>query len=190
MVDKKPSEADDVNALADEELEEAVAEELTLEESAAKADEYLQDLLRLKAEFENYRKRMVREQTEAISRASSGLISNLLEVMDDFELALVATEAISGEHEAVAKGIERVYAKLYDTLKKEGLERIDDQGVTFDASIHEAVAHDDAGSTDGDLVVDEVFRSGYRIGPKVIRPAMVRVKRFDPAGGDPAGGQG
>lgn len=150
--------------------------ELRAEAEAARlqAAEYLDDLQRLKAEFENFRKRLAREQTEAIGRASERLVEDLLGVVDDFDLALVALEDLDEEYAGVAKGIEAVYEKFNAVLAKEGIERIDTSGVTFDTEIHEAVAHEDDGS-DSELVVAEVYRPGYKLRSKVIRPAMVKV---------------
>lgn len=145
-----------------------------VESAESRAAEHLEDLQRLKAEFDNFRKRMLREQTEAIGRAGQRLVEELLDVVDDFDLALGALGSLGEEHAALAKGVEAVYGKLFALLGKEGVERIDASGVPFDTEIHEAVAHDDNGA-DGELMVAEVFRPGYKMGQKVLRPAMVKV---------------
>lgn len=145
------------------------------------AAEYRDHLQRVQAEFENYRKRVSRERMEATAIATGALVEQLLEVLDEFELALGATESLGAEHASVTKGIEAVYAKLFDTLRKQGLQRIDETGAGFDANIHEAVASATDGSGDDDLVVAEVFRPGYRVGSRVIRPAMVKVGHSDKA---------
>lgn len=144
------------------------------EAAESRTAEHLDDLQRLKAEFDNFRKRMLREQTEAIGRAGQRLIEELLDVVDDFDLALGALGGLGEEHTALAKGVEAVYGKLFALLGKEGVERIDTTGVPFDTEIHEAVAHDGNGA-DGELIVAEVFRPGYKMGQKVLRPAMVKV---------------
>lgn len=160
---------------SEKELRERVQKlSVAAEEARSQASEYLEDLQRLKAEFENFRKRMIREQTAAIGRASERLIEELLLVLDDFDLALSALNELDEKHQGIVKGMEAVYEKLYSILTREGIERIDAAGVPFDAEVHEAVAHDDNGSDD-DLVVTEVFRPGYRLKTKVIRPAMVKV---------------
>ncbi|RIK10060.1 MAG: nucleotide exchange factor GrpE [Acidobacteria bacterium] len=161
--------------LNEEELRQRLRELRAAAESAeSKASEHLNDLQRLKAEFDNFRKRVLREQTEAIGRAGERLVEELLDVVDDFDLALDALESLGDEHSGLAKGIEAVYGKLFALLDKQGVERIDTRGVPFDAEVHEAVAHDDSGA-DGELIVAEVFRPGYKMGQKVIRPAMVKV---------------
>lgn len=168
----------------EEGLEEGMSEDelrLRLQEARAAVEsaesrtaEHLEDLQRLKAEFDNFRKRMLREQTEAIGRAGQRLVEELLDVVDDFDLALGALGSLGEEHAALAKGVEAVYGKLFALLGKEGVERIDASGAPFDTEIHEAVAHDDNGA-DGELMVAEVFRPGYKMGQKVLRPAMVKV---------------
>lgn len=168
----------------EEGLEEGMSEDelrLRLQEARAAVEsaesrtaEHLEDLQRLKAEFDNFRKRMLREQTEAIGRAGQRLVEELLDVVDDFDLALGALGSLGEEHAALAKGVEAVYGKFFALLGKEGVERIDASGVPFDTEIHEAVAHDDNGA-DGELMVAEVFRPGYKMGQKVLRPAMVKV---------------
>src|SRR5947209_19147502 len=102
-----------------------------------KSAEYLDHLQRLKAEFDNYRKRVLKEQTRAVETASEPLIRRLLEVLDEFELALLAAEQ-RPDTEKVLHGVELVYAKLLDILRAEGLERIDAQGEPFDPAYPEA----------------------------------------------------
>ena len=135
-------------------------------------DEYLNSLQRLQADFENYRKRVVRLSEEAANRASGDLVVKLLPVLDAFDLAQ-AHFASSPTDESEALGQSR--ALLLDALAKEGLERIDEVGVTFDPQVHDAVAH--VANDDGSgQIVDEVLRAGYRWKGGVLRPAMVRVK--------------
>jgi len=125
---------------------------------------------RVQADFENYRKRMLREQTEAIARANEALVEQLLPVLDSAALAVTQLEDAD---ERVRKGIELVFAELVAVLEKAGLERIDDTDVTFDPNIHEAVLQE--GGPGGDPVVAELVRPGYRLKGKVLRPAMVKV---------------
>ncbi len=135
-------------------------------------DDYLNSLQRLQADFENYRKRVIRLSEEAATRASGDLVVKLLPVLDAFDLAQAHFAATpTDESEALSQS----RALLLDALAKEGLERIDDVGVTFDPQVHDAVAHvaDDEGSGQ---VIDEVLRAGYRWKGGVLRPAMVRVK--------------
>jgi molecular chaperone GrpE len=150
---------------------EGVAEATT----PGRAEEYLADLQRLKAEYDNYRKRILREQTRAVEFASEGLVLRLLEVIDEFELALVAAEHEQASDRFV-HGVEMVYAKLVEILKNEGLERIDAQGKPFDPEIHEALLQAE-GPEDGELYVADVLRRGYTLKGRVIRPAGVKVAR-------------
>ena len=143
-----------------------------LEEARAQAASYLEDLKRLKAEFENYRKRMVKEQTAMIERASASIVERLLPILDNFELALMAADRTK-DYESMVRGVEMVYGELLEVLKREGLERIDSLHKPFDPELHEAVMHAE-GEGDEIVVLDEM-RSGYKLGGRVIRPAMVKV---------------
>jgi len=138
------------------------------------AGEYLDQARRLQAEFDNYRKRVLKEQTRAVELAAEPMVRRLLEVLDDFELALMAAEE-KPDFDRFLKGVELVYAKLVDGLKSEGLERIEAEGVPFDPSEHEALMQ--TGQGDGEPIVADVLRQGYRLHGHVIRPAGVRVER-------------
>jgi molecular chaperone GrpE len=145
-----------------------------LENAKAQAAEYLDHLRRLQAEFANYRKRTIKEQTRAIEAASEPLVQRLLEVLDDFELALMAAEK-RPDFDKFLHGVELVYAKLLESLRNQGLERIDARGKPFDPARHEALMQ--SGEGDGEAVVDDVLRQGYTLKGRVIRPAGVRVSR-------------
>ncbi|MGH9089378.1 MAG: nucleotide exchange factor GrpE [Acidimicrobiales bacterium] len=149
---------------------------------AAERDEYLTALQRLKADFENYRKRVQREQEALAGRAAGGLVAKLLPVLDNLDLAW-AHLGTEGDEEARAVGQAR--EQLLEVLGKEGLERVDAAEVPFDPVVHDAVAHapageepDEAGVTvdEAGVTVDEVLRAGYRWRGQVLRPAMVRVR--------------
>ncbi|HEY2802564.1 MAG TPA: nucleotide exchange factor GrpE [Actinomycetota bacterium] len=145
-----------------------------LERSEAKAAEYLDHLRRLQADFDNYRKRTIKEQTRAIDAAAEPLVQRLLEVLDDFELALMAAEQ-KPDFDKFLHGVELVYAKLKESLRAAGLERIEAEGKPFDPEQHEALMQ--TGSGEGDPVVDDVLRQGYTLKGRVIRPSGVRVTR-------------
>jgi molecular chaperone GrpE len=144
-------------------------------ESEGRAEEYLADLRRLKAEFENYRKRVFREQTRTLELAAEPLVAKLLEVVDEFELALMAAEA-KPDFDRFLHGVELVYAKLTDILRSEGLERIEAEDRPFDPERHEALLQAE-GETDGEPYVADVLRTGYTLKGRVIRPAGVKVGR-------------
>jgi molecular chaperone GrpE len=154
---------------------EDIAEELDeLGKVQAERDEYLDALRRVQADFENYRKRMLREQTALVERATEGLVEQLLPVLDNFERALESIDAgTSDEMSRVRKGVELVFAGLYGALEKAGVSRIEALGKPFDPHEHEAVAQD---AGDGEPVVTEVLRTGYRFKGRVLRPATVKVK--------------
>ena len=143
-----------------------------LEAARAEAAQHLDDLLRLKAEFENFRKRMVKEQSLIVERASASVVERLLPILDNFELALIAADRTK-DYEAMVRGVEIVYSELLELLHKEGLERIDALHKPFDPELHEAVMRVD-GEGDELVVVDEM-RPGYKIAGRVVRPAMVKV---------------
>jgi molecular chaperone GrpE len=129
---------------------------------------------RVQADFENYRKRMLREQTALAERASESLVEQLLPVLDNFELALVSLDEAD---EKVRKGVELAYADFLSVLERAGLERIATDGEPFDPEVHEAVAHEagaHGGAADHPTVV-ETMREGYRLKGRVLRPAMVKV---------------
>jgi len=144
--------------------------------SKREAAEHLDDLRRLKAEFENYRKRVLREQTQIVERASQQLVEKLLPILDNFELALIAADRTK-DYEALVRGVEIVFGELMDLLHKEGLQKIDALGKPFDPTQHEAVLEVGDGPPEGDPVVAEVVRNGYTHKGKVVRPAMVKVIR-------------
>jgi molecular chaperone GrpE len=129
---------------------------------------YLDDLQRLQAEFENYRKRMVREQTAMVQRAGERLVEKLLPVLDHFEAAIAHGEG--------GKGVQMVHEDLKRVLAEEGVEEIPAEGEPFDPNVHDAFeSHEDSDTTEP--VVRKVLRRGYRMRDRVIRPAWVVVAR-------------
>jgi len=139
------------------------------EDLARERDELRALAQRVQADFENYRKRVLREQTALAERAAESLIEQLLPVLDNFELALLSLEEAD---EKIRKGVELVYADFISVLERHGLERIDAEGVPFDPEVHEAVLHD---AGEGEPKVVETMRTGYRLRGRVLRPAMVKV---------------
>jgi molecular chaperone GrpE len=141
----------------------------TISELERERDEYLDMLRRLQAEFENYRKRIERNQREIVENANAALVRKLLPVLDTADLAL----AHGGSED-----VKQVASALFDVLKKEGLERIDPEGERFDPEHHDAVAHEpvEGGEAPDRPQVSEVMRAGYRWKGRVLRPAMVKVR--------------
>ena len=151
------------------------AEEQSVDQRLAaaeqKAEEHLDDLKRLAAEFDNYRKRAARDQEQLVARAHERLVKELLPVLDDLERALEA--AAAHEEAKLEEGVRLVHRALADLLAKEGLVEVQTNG-RFDPHVHEALltqAREDA--EPGSVV--EVVQRGYRIGDKVVRPARVIV---------------
>ena len=136
--------------------------------------ELREHLQRMAADFDNYRKRVLKEQTRAVEMASEPLIRRLLEVMDEFDLALIAAEQ-KPDFEKFVHGVELVYAKLLEILRGEGLDKIEAEGKPFDPSLHEALMQ--SGEAEGDPFVADVLRPGYTLRGRVIRPAGVKVVR-------------
>jgi molecular chaperone GrpE len=143
-------------------------------EARREADEYREHLQRLQAEFDNYRKRVLKEQTRAVEMAAEPMVRKLLEVLDEFDLALMAAEQ-KPDFDRFLHGVELVYAKLNDILRSEGLERIDANGKPFDPTLHEALMQ--TGEPEGEPFVGDVLRPGYTLRGRVIRPVGVKVTR-------------
>lgn len=158
-----------------EDAPEAEAPAEPVEESARSAEDYVEHLQRLQAEFDNYRKRVLKEQTRAVELASEPIMFKLLEVLDEFELALFGAER-TPEMQRFLQGFEMVYAKLQEILRTEGLERIEAEGQPFDPELHEALLQADQ-EEEGEQYVADVLRSGYRLKGRVIRPSGVKVGR-------------
>ena len=134
----------------------------------------LQDrLLRLRAEFDNYRKRADRERSETIQFASAELMRELLNVLDSFDLAMKAVAEGSAATEML-RGFDLVYKQLLDTLGRFGLKAIEAKGQPFDPNLHQAVSTVPTNDVEENTVVDEM-RRGYTLNGKLLRPAMVSV---------------
>ena len=140
-----------------------------------KRDEYLDDLRRSHAEFENYRRRVMREGAAQREAGKVEVIESLLETLDDLDRTLDAAEESSDEH--LAKGVKLVASKLIEALAGLGLERIDAVEVVFDPTVHEAVQQRPAEQDRDDATVVQVLRPGYRLGERVLRAAMVVVEQ-------------
>jgi len=163
-----------LHALTKKELEDAVLElEGRLEEAQAKAGEYLDDAQRQRAELDNYRKRMLREQTRIIEQANRAIIAALLPVIDNLEMA----QATCGDRDdGLAQGVRMVYGQLMAILRQEGLEEIDPQGHRFDPEECEAVMAVISDDHEDETVV-EVHQKGYRYKGNLLRPARATVSK-------------
>jgi molecular chaperone GrpE len=134
-------------------------------------------LVRLQADFENFKKRIDRERAEHLRHATSELVARILPVLDNFERALLSVRP-GGAADAVVEGIGLIHRQLLATLEREGLRAMDSVGATFDPELHEAVATDpDEGAPPH--TVTQVFQRGYFLHDRLLRPAMVRVRIGD-----------
>ncbi len=137
-------------------------------------DDYYDRWLRKTAEFDNYRRRIERERREQSDQAVVDLIEQLLLVVDDFERAL--TVEAEGGAAAYRKGVELIYGKLQDLLRKYGVTPIEALGADFDPNVHQAVLHEASpGHRDGEVIGE--LRRGYKMGDRLLRPAMVKVAK-------------
>ena len=170
MTDQPLEHEVEPNGLEEEEQhEEEVVEEPAAEENAAPApdDAYL----RLAADFDNYRKRVAREQVELTSRANERLLNELLPVLDDLERALEA--AAEHEEAKLEEGVRLVHRSLLGLVERHGLSEIETDGA-FDPHVHEALlAQPGEGVEEGSVL--QVLQKGYRLGDRVLRPARVIV---------------
>ncbi|MBU1975350.1 MAG: nucleotide exchange factor GrpE [Nanoarchaeota archaeon] len=149
-------------------------EEKTKKTRVAKKDneKELQDnLQRLQAEFENYKKRVAKESQEIYSHANENLIKELLGVLDNFELALGKENDQGGFY----KGVELIYGNLYSSLEKFGLKRIQARGQAFDPRLHEALLTEES-DKEADTVLEEL-QTGYVLNDKVLRHTKVKVSK-------------
>jgi molecular chaperone GrpE len=164
----QPSADDAEEAAGPQDELSAVLEAVTRER-----DTYLDHLRRERAEFENYRRRSARELADASSRGAEVLITQMLSVLDNFGYVL---EAAKDHDDAVAKGVRMVHAELRDVLSRVGLEDVPGVGAPFDPKWHDAVMQVEGETTDdGEPVVAQVLRTGYRFKGRVLRPASVAV---------------
>jgi molecular chaperone GrpE len=157
MTEKTPTKAELAERLAEVERE---------------RDGYLDDLQRVAAEFENYRKRVARDQQSLATRAHERLVKELLPVLDDLERALQA----ASEHEEakLEEGVTLVHRELEEALAKEGLSEIETNG-RFDPHVHEALLSQPSDKEEGAIL--DVLQKGYRLGDRVLRPARVVVSQ-------------
>ncbi len=158
----------------DPELEEQVtALQTALEEMDNKVEEYLDGWQRARAEFANYKKRVLRENMDIRQVARGEVIKLYLDIADDLERAL-QEKPETGDSETWAEGIEIIFQKLRARLESEGIKPMKAMGEDFDPNIHEALMKEESEEFESGKII-EVMQEGYWIGDKVLRPALVRV---------------
>jgi molecular chaperone GrpE len=169
--DRAAEAAPDV-AAQEPEAEQAADLERELDEARRRAEEYLSDLRRVAADFDNYRKRMARDAQAQATRATESLVGELLPVLDNLERALDASE--HHEEAKVAEGVQLVRQQLVGLLESRGLTEIEaEPGAPFDPHVHEALSQQPSEHPEG--CIAEVWQRGYRLGDRVVRAARVVV---------------
>jgi molecular chaperone GrpE len=141
-----------------------------LAETESKASEYKDGWARSQAEFQNYKKRIERDNALIYASMKGDIIKKILPVLDDLERALQNRPA----DDAWASGIELIARKLQNILESEGVKRIEAKGAAFDPNFHEAITHEPSDEVESEHVID-IVQNGYMLGERVIRPALVRV---------------
>ena len=167
------SSADADTMAGDRNTPKAASEELPSRDWEAEIAEWQDKYLRLQAEFDNFRKRTLREKMELVQSGSAECVKNFLPLMDDLQRALEAIEK-SNDLEALREGVKLIAQKFRETLKKQNVKEIEALGLELDTDHHEAVARFDAGKEKKGKIVDAV-QPGYKMGDKVLRFAKVVV---------------
>jgi molecular chaperone GrpE len=148
-----------------------------LRAKAAKADENYDRLLRVSADFDNYKKRAARERLDAIKYANENLLERLVPVLDTFDMAMQAVNSPQGASmDALKTGVSMIHSQLKGVLSDAGLQELDASGQKFDPNLHEAVSHQESADVPEGNVLQQL-RRGYKLQGKLIRPATVIVAR-------------
>ncbi|WP_138753318.1 nucleotide exchange factor GrpE [Paenibacillus sinopodophylli] len=142
-------------------------------ELVKQAEENQQRFLRAQADFDNFRRRTLKEKEELGQYASMKLIGQLLPVVDNFQRA-VAAASVNGDFESLAKGVDMIFRQLEQTLEQEGLKAMNVVGEPFNPEFHQAIMQVESDEHEEGIVVEEV-QKGYILKDKVLRPAMVKV---------------
>lgn len=146
-----------------------------LSESAGKAQEYFDKLLRVHAEFENFKKRSVKDKETFLKFANEGLICELIDILDNFERAFDSANKMT-DFKSLHQGVEMILKQVHQLLKKNGVEKIECLGKPFNPVQEEAIAHIETDKHPENTVIEEV-RKGYLIEDRLIRPALVKVSK-------------
>jgi len=154
---------------------EVSAEQQKISELEAKLEESENRLLRLQADFDNYRRRVRLDQEAAQKYRAQNLVTDILPALDNFERAL-KVESEDEKIKTFLQGMEMVHRQLVEALKSEGLESIEAVGQSFDPHLHQAVMQVEEGEAESNTVLEE-FQKGYKLKDRVIRPSMVKVKQ-------------
>ena len=151
------------------------AAQLEIEKATAQAAANLDGWQRERAEFSNFKRRIEREQAQQHQVLTGEILKKYLVILDDLELAL-KNKPTEGEGAAWAEGISLIARKLQSVVEAEKVERICENNVPFDPNLHEAISNEENPDFESGYVI-EVVRQGYKLGERILRPAMVRVAR-------------
>ena len=154
-------------------IDEEAAPEAATPQASSELEVQKDKLIRLQADFDNFRKRTLREKSEIYARANEQLMVELLPVLDHFEMALTSAAEHKTE-ESVRHGFQIVYDQLLGAAKKHGLTPVDVHSAAFDPHLHEAITHVPSNEYPADDIVSQV-RRGYKLGEKLLRPIQVIV---------------
>lgn len=164
-------------AQSDNSTQEAAQIQQDLDQLQAELEAARERHLRLAAEFDNYRKRVIREHAETVARAQAQLVNRLLEVLDDLERVTEHSETATKD--SLLEGVELIEQKLRKALEASGLERIAAENAVFDPTTMEALMTVPADTPEEDDHVADVFQAGYKYQGVLLRPARVRVKKYE-----------
>jgi molecular chaperone GrpE len=146
-----------------------------LDTANAKAAEYLDGWQRARADFANYKKRIERENAELSQNVAADTLARLLPVLDDFDLAM-KNAPTEGEGAKWAEGVALVHRKFNTLLENNSIKRIEAEGLPFDPTVHEAVVHEESPDHEPGMITG-ILRQGYKLGQRVLRPALVKVAK-------------
>lgn len=148
----------------------------SFEEKKKLAESYYDQLLRLKAEFDNYRKRMEKERQGLVEFGKQELVVKLLNILDSLDLALHSTKDEKNKAESIKEGVKLIHKQFKEILEKEGLKRLKVEGEKFDPNLHHAVEYQESDKHKDNEIIKEI-RPGYLLHDRVIRPALVLVAK-------------
>lgn len=175
MAKQEPKKKPETVTPEEETAETAAAEVTETEQKLQALENNLKDandkFLRTLAEYDNYRKRSVREKEQAYADSKASVLSEILPVLDNFERAAGNRDASLEDYQ---KGIDMIYKQFQDILTKLGVESFGEKGDTFDPNLHSAVMHTEE-EGEPENAISEVFSKGYKLGDKILRPAVVKV---------------
>lgn len=153
----------------------SVKEYQELSECARQKQEYFDKLLRLQAEFENFKKRGIREKEQFLKFANEGLIYELISILDNFERAFASANKMT-DFKSLHQGVEMILKQIHQLLQKNGVKKIECLGKPFDPVQQEAIAHVESDKYPENTVIEEV-QKGYLLEDRLIRPAVVKVAK-------------